>query len=242
MPVYFHVVSPDGVIANVTQTQIDDQIRVMNLAFTGAYGGVKTGFTFQLAGVTRTTNADWFNAKPGSPAERAMKKALDRRTPRGAELLLDHARGVYLGWAYLPVLHAVAHVPRRHRRRTGSFRCTSDSRRATRTRTTCAAHRRPREPATGSERSSTPFYGGPQSRRATTSTTQPPMRVPTNGCPLGKDTCAAKPGLDPIHNYMDYSYDSCYFEFTAGPAQRMQRPLALLPTRAISERDVRRAA
>jgi hypothetical protein len=47
----------------------------------------------------------------------------------------------------------------------------------------------------------------------------PFQRVPTSGCPEGKDTCA-EPGLDPIHNYMDYSDDPCYTEFTAGQAQR----------------------
>ena len=49
----------------------------------------------------------------------------------------------------------------------------------------------------------------------------PAQSSPTNGCPTGRDSCDL-PGLyDPINNYMDYSYDSCYTEFTGGQATRM---------------------
>ena len=47
--------------------------------------------------------------------------------------------------------------------------------------------------------------------------------------PLRKDTCPA-PGPDPIHNYMDYSYDSSYTRFKPGQTQRMRD--AWLPYRA----------
>ena len=33
----------------------------------------------------------------------------------------------------------------------------------------------------------------------------PAMTTPTSGCPANKDSCPRQPGLDPIHNYMDYS-------------------------------------
>ena len=49
----------------------------------------------------------------------------------------------------------------------------------------------------------------------------PPQLTATRGCPEGQDSCS-EPGLDSIHNYMDYSYDSCYDEFTPDQAARMQ--------------------
>ncbi|KAF8891988.1 hypothetical protein CPB85DRAFT_1331919 [Mucidula mucida] len=49
----------------------------------------------------------------------------------------------------------------------------------------------------------------------------PAERTPTFGCPERKDTCDA-PGVDPIHNYMDYSDEACKSELTSGQIHRLQ--------------------
>jgi Pregnancy-associated plasma protein-A len=48
----------------------------------------------------------------------------------------------------------------------------------------------------------------------------PSERSPASECPIGRDTCPV-PGFDPIHNYMDYSDEFCYSQFTGGQATRM---------------------
>jgi hypothetical protein len=50
----------------------------------------------------------------------------------------------------------------------------------------------------------------------------PAQASETRGCPTtNPDTCPLAPGVDPIHNYMDYSDDICYTEFTQAQMQRM---------------------
>jgi hypothetical protein len=53
VPVYVHVVT-DGRIGALTDSDISAQLRVLNRTLAGAEGGATTGFSFQLAGVTRT--------------------------------------------------------------------------------------------------------------------------------------------------------------------------------------------
>jgi hypothetical protein len=213
VPVWFHVVS-DGTIGNVTQKQIDEQMTVLNLAFAGFYGGVKSGFRFELAGVTRTDNADWFYGAIDGSSERPMKRALHRG---GFETLNVYSTtaGPYLGWAYLPGLPDsqlyLDGIVSDWEAMPGTSDRYEDQYDLGLTLVHEAGHWVNLEHT---------FYGGCNAKGDFVDDT-PAMKVPTNGCPAGKDTCSA-PGLDPIHNYMDYSYDACYEEFTAGQVSRAQ--------------------
>ena len=215
VPVWFHVISPDGKTGNVTQAQIDDQMLALNRGFAGFYGGANSKISFSLAGVTRTTNADWFNAGIGSNAERDMKRTL-HRGGWGTLNVYSSTAEAYLGWAFLPGLpesrqymdgivfdwESMVHTSTRYLNKYDlGFTLVHE-----------AGH------WFGLEHT---FFGGCNDKGDFVDDT-PAQRYPSSGCPVGNDTCPDKPGLDPIHNFMDYSYDSCYFEFTAGQVLRMQ--------------------
>ncbi len=213
VPVYVHVVSPDGVIGNVSNRIIRDQIDVLNATYGGFEGGYATGFNFTLAGVTRTVNADWFYASISG--ERSMKRALHEGGNNALNMYLTTA-GPYLGWAYLPnvVNHGNAYLDG----------IVIDWESLLGASTTYAGRYDQGETATHETghwlNLEHTFFGGCNAHGDYVDDT-PPELTPTSGCPAGKDTCS-EPGLDPIHNYMDYSYDQCYTEFTAGQTARMQ--------------------
>jgi Pregnancy-associated plasma protein-A len=215
IPVYLHVIT-DGAIGNLTDRQITDQIAVLNRTFAGGEGGASTGFSFRLAGVTRTDNADWFYAGPGGNAEHSMKRALHQGGDNALNFYSTTA-GDFLGWAYLPDI-----VTKPGQEYLDGVVIDWES--IPGTSTTYAGRYDQGETATHEvghwlDLEHT-FYGGCNAKGDFVADT-PPERTATSGCPAGKDTCP-EPGLDPIHNYMDYSYDSCYTEFTAGQTQRMR--------------------
>jgi hypothetical protein len=215
VPVYFHVVT-DGSIGRLTSTQIADQIRVLNATFGGTEGGARTGFTFQLAGVTRTNNAAWFYANPGGTNEHTMKSTLKQGGANALNLYSTTA-GAYLGWAYLPSI-----TTKPGQEYLDGIVVDWESMRGTSTK--YAGEFDQGETATHEAGHwldlEHTFYGGCSAKGDFVADT-PAEKTPTDGCPAGKDTCSA-PGLDPIHNYMDYSFDACYTEFTAGQTQRMR--------------------
>ncbi len=213
VPVYFHVIH-DGATGNVTQTQIDAQITVLNTTYSGSEGGYNTGFKFKLVGVDRTDNAAWFNAGYGSQEERDMKRALHQGSRESLNYYSNTA-SIYLGWAFFPNL--------------------SDSRlyldgivvdweSMPGTSTSYAGRYDMGKTATHESGHWINLYhvfqGGCNNFGDYVADT-PPQLIASSGCPIGQDSCSA-PGSDSIHNYMDYSYDTCYDQFTKGQALRMQ--------------------
>ena len=215
VPTYVHVVSlPDGT-GNVSDRAIRDQIRVPNTTFGGFEGGYATGFSFELAGVTRTVNSDWYYASFGSD-ERDMKRALRQGGDNALNMYLTTA-GPYLGWAYYP-------SQLNHNGSAYLDGIVIDWESLLGTSTTYAGRYDQGETAThetGHWLNLAHTFEGACNNWGDHVADTPPEATPTSGCPAGKDTCS-DPGLDPIHNYMDYSYDTCYTQFTAGQAARMQ--------------------
>ena len=208
IPVRFHVVNQGSGLSNgdVPQSMIDDQIDVLNAAYAG------TGFSFTLAGVTRTTNSSWYNNCDASSVESAMKAALAVDPANNLNIYTCNPGGGLLGWAYFPNsapesddIHGVvlldASLP-------GGGASPYD------------------EGDTGTHEVGHylglyhTFQGGCNKKRGDFVADTPPERSPAFGCPIGRDTCK-RGGVDPIHNFMDYTDDDCMFEFTSNQSDRM---------------------
>jgi hypothetical protein len=208
--VYFHVIT-NGSEGNLTDRQIRDQIAVLNKTFGGREGGSVTGFSFTLAGVTRTDNAKWYASRGGT--EHEYKRALKRGDDSDMNVY-STSGWVYLGWAYYPDITETNQsyldgIVIDWRSVPGASDAYAGAYDQGETLTHEAGHWL---------NLAHTFENGCKEPGDFVSDT-PAMASPTSGCPVGKDTCPA-PGADPIHNYMDYSFDSCYTEFTQGQTQR----------------------
>ena len=103
--VYFHIVQASDGTGAVTPATVDQQIAVLNLTFSGFYGGDDTGFRFRLVATDTTVNDAWFEGddpESGSiERELAMKTALKRGGSTDLNIYSTSGAG-YLGFAYYP--------------------------------------------------------------------------------------------------------------------------------------------
>jgi hypothetical protein len=201
IPVYFHVIH-SGTTGNLSDAQIAAQVDILNAAYT-------PDFVFVLEGTTRTDDPGWF--RMGYGAEQKAKRALRQG---GADTLNIYTASLtqnLLGWAYFPWVYEdypwLDGVVLHYQTLPGG------------------AYANYSEGDTGTHEVGHwlalyhTFQGGCAGGDEVSDT--PAEASPAFGCPVGRDTCPAA-GLDPITNFMDYTYDSCMNEFTVGQGTRMK--------------------
>ncbi|TCC58255.1 zinc metalloprotease [Kribbella pittospori] len=207
VPVYVNVMRDAAGNGDVTDTQISQQIAVLNKTFGGQESSqaANTGFTFTLAGTFRYNNNQWHQDKQSSSYRKQTRKG-------GANAL-----NIWLvDFAYL----GIATFPWDYARQPGI-----DGIRVQYTSLPGGSETNYNLGETATHEAGHwfglyhTFQGGCTATNDEVADT-PAQSSPTNGCPEGRDSCSL-PGLDPIHNYMDYSYDSCYNQFTPNQSTRM---------------------
>jgi hypothetical protein len=205
IPVYVHVIRSNSGSGDVSDTRIAQQIQVLNNAYN------EYGWSFTLQATTRTNNSTWYTCTGGS-CETQMKNALRQGSADDLNMYLNNMGGGYLGWATFP--SGYQSQPKQDGVVVLSASLPGGN----------AAPYNLGDTATHEVGHWMGLYhtfqGGCNGNGDYVSDT-PQEKSPAYGCPVGRNSCANKPGLDPIENFMDYTDDACMHEFSVGQDGRM---------------------
>jgi hypothetical protein len=217
--VYAHVLRSRS-HGGVPERRIDRQVDVLNRAFGGdqSPSAAATPFRFRLADIDVTVNGRWSRMDEGTTAEAHAKRALHRGDATDLNLYIGRNRSGSLGWGTQPTRLDTAPkldgvVVARHTLPGGSGGHYSAG--------DAAVHE------TGHWLGLFHTFAGRCGGRGDLVADTPREGRPSYACPVGRDTCTAQ-GDDPVHNFMDYSYDSCMNQFTAGQVTRMKHAWSAL--------------
>ncbi|RMI45786.1 zinc metalloprotease [Actinomadura harenae] len=209
VPVRVHVLT-DGAEGALSDAEVRRQLAALNDAYGGRFGGVDTMIGFRLTGIDRTRRPDWF--RDPKRFEQRFKRALRRGGPGTLNLYTAAVGSDVLGFSTFPEAYRAKPVL------DGvviDYRAVPGGRFRHYDRGFTAVHEighwlglyhtfengcRP----PGDSVDDTPYEASA-----------------AEACPMRKDTCP-QPGDDPIHNFMDYAWDDCMREFTAGQGQRVR--------------------
>lgn len=189
--VYVHIVAASRSVSDgyVSDATIADQIKVLNDNY------APSGISFVFKTTDRTINPDWSNDP--ETYEYDMKSSLRKGTYKDLNLYYTKSIGKYLGYCHFPTNAS-----------DGDEDFEIDG-------CTIVASSMPGNAGQyGLGKTTThevghwfgllhTFQGGCNGGDSVADT--PAQASASRGCPTGRDSCPNDPGLDPIHNYMDYS-------------------------------------
>jgi hypothetical protein len=217
IPTYFHVVLPASEASNGTAAEdrltglVNAQVDVLNNSYAGGSlteGSAATPFQYALQGIDFSYNDAWYGVVPGS-VEKQMKAATRVGGKDTLNVWTANIGDGLLGWATFPARKlssddGVVILDESMPGGTAGKYALGDTLTHEVGHWLALYHT---------------FQGGCRGQGDQVADTAAEATAQFD-CPTGADTCTA-PGEDPIHNFMDYTQDSCMYQFTAGQVARM---------------------